>query len=64
MPHWHRGLWQYSHYWARELIRLGHQVKIMNPKFVKPYLKGNKNDYSDVEAICEAAQMPNMRFLN
>jgi transposase len=51
-----------NHCWARELIRLGHQVKIMNPKFVKPYLKGNKNDYNDAEAICEAVQRPNMRF--
>jgi transposase len=53
-----------SHYWASVLIRLGHQVKIMNPKFVKPYLKDNKNDYNDAEAICEAVQRPNMRFLN
>jgi len=52
-----------SHYWARELIGLKHQVKMMNPKFVKPYLKGNKNDYNDAEAICEAVQRPNMRFV-
>jgi transposase len=52
-----------SRYWARELIRLEHQVKMMNPKFVKPYLKGNKNDYNDAEAICEAVQRPNMRFV-
>lgn len=52
-----------SHYWARELMGLGHQVKMMAPKFVKPYVKGNKNDYNDAEAICEAVQRPNMRFV-
>ncbi len=52
-----------SHYWARELIALGHDVKLMNPRFVKPYLKGNKNDHNDAEAICEAVQRPNMRFV-
>jgi len=52
-----------SHYWARELIALGHRVKLMNPRFVKPYLKGNKNDQNDAEAICEAVQRPNMRFV-
>ncbi|AJQ97960.1 transposase [Gynuella sunshinyii YC6258] len=52
-----------SYYWARELIGLGHQVKLMNPKFVKPYVKGNKNDYHDAEVICEAVQRPNMRFV-
>ena len=43
-----------SHYWARELTRLGHTVRIIPPQFVKPYLKGNKNDANDAEAICEA----------
>lgn len=52
-----------SHYWARTLTGMGHTVKMMNPKFVKPYLKGNKNDYNDAEAITEAAQRPNMRFV-
>lgn len=51
-----------SHYWARVLSQYGHEVKLMNPAFVKPYLKGNKNDYNDAEAICEAVQRPNMRF--
>ena len=52
-----------SHYWAREFIALGHQVKLMNPRFVKPYVKGNKNDANDAEAICEAVQRPSMRFV-
>ena len=52
-----------SPYWARVLIGLGHQVKMMNPRFVKPYVKGNKNDYNDAEAICEAVQRPNRRFV-
>lgn len=52
-----------SHYWARELTGLGHHVKLMNPAFVKPYVKGNKNDYNDAEAICEAVQRPTMRFV-
>ena len=53
-----------SHYWARELASLGHEVKLMAPQFVKPYLKGNKNDHNDAEAICEAVQRPNMRFVD
>lgn len=52
-----------AHYWARELKALGHTVKIMAPAFVKPYLKSNKNDQNDAEAICEAVQRPNMRFV-
>ena len=52
-----------ANYWARELIVLGHQVKLIAPQYVKPYVKGNKNDYNDAEAIAEAAQRPNMRFV-
>ena len=53
-----------SHYWARELQKLGHTVKLMAPQFVKPYVKGNKNDTNDAEAICEAVSQPNMRFVS
>jgi len=52
-----------AHYWHRVLTDLGHTVKIMAPVFVKPYLKSNKNDRNDAEAICEAVQRPNMRFV-
>lgn len=52
-----------SHYWARELTKLGHEVKLISPQFVKPYVKGNKNDYNDAEGICEAAGRPNMHFV-
>jgi len=52
-----------AHYWSRELTRLGHTVRIMAPVFVKPYLKSNKNDRNDAEAICEAVQRPSMRFV-
>jgi transposase len=52
-----------SHYWARELTRLGHSVRIIAPQFVKPYLKGNKNDANDAEAICEAISRPGMRYV-
>ena len=52
-----------SNYWARELTKLGHEVKLINPQFVKPYVKGNKNDYNDAEGICEAVGRPNMRFV-
>lgn len=52
-----------SHYWARELTRLDHGVKLMAPQFVKPYVKGNKNDAADAEAICEAVSRANMRFV-
>jgi transposase len=52
-----------SHYWSRELAGLGHTVRIMAPVFVKPYLKTNKNDRNDAEAICEAVQRPSMRFV-
>lgn len=52
-----------SHYWARELQRLGHQVKLISPQFVKPFVKSNKNDAADAEAICEAVSRPSMRFV-
>lgn len=52
-----------AHYWARKLIALGHTVKLMAPQFVKPYVKSNKNDARDAEAICEAVSRPNMRFV-
>ena len=53
-----------SHYWARELSKLGHDVRLMPPRYVKPYVKRNKNDAADAEAICEAVQRPTMRFLD
>ena len=52
-----------AHHWARQLEKLGHQVKLMAPQFVKPYVKTNKNDAADAEAICEAVSRPNMRFV-
>jgi transposase len=53
-----------SHYWHRKLSQLGHEVKMMAPAFVKPYVKANKNDRNDAEAICEAVQRPSMRFVS
>ena len=52
-----------AHYWARELGQLGHRVKLMSPRFVKPYRKSEKNDANDAEAICEAVAQPSMRFV-
>ena len=52
-----------AHYWARELVALGHEVRLMPPQFVKPYVKSQKNDAADAEAICEAVQRPTMRFV-
>lgn len=52
-----------AHYWARKLQGFGHTVKLMAPQFVKPYVKTNKNDAADAEAICEAVTRPNMRFV-
>jgi transposase len=52
-----------AHHWARKLAELGHTVKLMAPQFVKPYVKTNKNDAADAEAICEAVRRPNMRFV-
>src|ERR1044072_2066033 len=52
-----------SHYWARELAKLGHEVRLMPAKDVKAYIKRNKNDAADAEAICEAVRRPTMRFV-
>jgi len=52
-----------ANYWAREIKALGHEVKLIAPQYVKPYVKGNKNDYNDAEGIAEAAQRANMRFV-
>jgi transposase len=52
-----------AHHWARKLQSFGHSVKLMAPQFVKPYVKTNKNDVADAEAICEAVARPTMRFV-
>lgn len=52
-----------AHYWARRLTELGHTVKLIAPQFVKPYVKTNKHDAADAEAICEAVTRPNMHFV-
>jgi transposase len=52
-----------AHHWARKIEQLGHTVKLMAPQFVKPYVKTNKNDAADAEAICEAVSRPQMRFV-
>ncbi|MDZ4290904.1 MAG: IS110 family transposase [Hydrogenophaga sp.] len=52
-----------SHHWARQLRALGHEVRLIATKFVKPFVKGNKNDAADARAIWEAAQRPEMRFV-
>ncbi len=52
-----------SHHWARELRKLGHDVRLMPPRYVKPYVKRQKNDTADAEAICEAVTRPTMRFV-
>jgi transposase len=52
-----------SHHWSRELQALGHAVRLMPPAYVKPYVKRQKNDSTDAEAICEAVTRPNMRFV-
>jgi len=52
-----------SHHWARELIKLGHDVKLIPPVYVKPYVKRGKSDAADAEAICEAVTRPTMRFV-
>jgi transposase len=52
-----------SHYWGRELTKLGHEVRLMPPAYVKPYVKRGKTDAADAEAICEAVTRPTMRFV-
>jgi transposase len=52
-----------AHYWARELRALGHEALLLPPQYVKPYVKRNKNDAADAEAICEAMSRPSMRFV-
>ena len=52
-----------SHYWSRELQALGHTVRLMPPAYVKPYVKRQKNDAADAEAICEAVTRATMRFV-
>ena len=52
-----------AHYWARKFMEFGHTVKLMAPQFVKPYVRTNKNDANDAEAICEAVSRPSMRFV-
>src|SRR5262249_9719992 len=54
---------QTAHHWARELVALGHDVRLMLPQFVKPYVKSQKHDAADAEAICEAVQRPTIRFV-
>jgi len=52
-----------AHYWARVLTELGHEVRLISPQFVTPYVKSNKSDRNDAEAICEAVGRPSMRFV-
>ena len=52
-----------AHYWAREIAALGHETRLIPPAYVKPFVKRQKNDMADAEAICEAAQRPTMRFV-
>src|SRR3954467_3926371 len=52
-----------AHYWAREIAKLGHAVRLIAPTYVKPFVKRQKNNAADAEAICEAAQRPTMRFV-
>jgi transposase len=52
-----------AHHWAREIRSVGHEVKLISPAYVKPYVKRNKNDSADAEAICEAVGRPSMRFV-
>lgn len=52
-----------AHHWARHLVELGHTVRLIPPQYVTPYVKRNKTDAADAEAICEAVARPNMRFV-
>ena len=52
-----------AHFWAREISKLGHEVRMISPQYVKPFVKRNKTDSADAEAICEAAGRPTMRFV-
>ena len=52
-----------AHFWAKAISELGHDVRLISPQFVTPYMKSNKNDRNDAEAICEAVGRPNMRFV-
>ena len=52
-----------AHHWARAFANLGHEVRLIHAKFVRPFVKINKNDWNDAAAICEAAQCPTMRFV-
>lgn len=52
-----------AHFWGREIGKLGHEVRLIPPACVKPFVKRQKNDAADAEAICEAAQRPTMRFV-
>ena len=52
-----------GHYWAREISSLGHQTRLIPPSYVKPFVKRQKNDAADAEAICEAVQRPTTRFI-
>lgn len=53
-----------ANYWARQFQQHGHEVKLISPQFVKPFVKSNKNDQNDAQAIAEAASRPNMRFVS
>ena len=53
-----------AHHWGRQFERFGHTVRLMSPQYVKPYVKSQKNDMADAEAICEAVSRPTMRFVS